>query len=216
MAVIAQNTSRIAATAEIAAMLAVLLSYIWGWQGSFPGSWMLVILLYFGLGAASHVRRGETPELLGLGAYNVGPALRKVATVVVPASALVLAASAALDSWHFPSWQRFFSGLPWMVAWAVAQQYGLLCFFYRGFLEILEHPGAATIAAAVTFAVCHAPNGFLMAVTLAAGVVACTIYRRSPNVIVIGLGHATMSFFLFYALPFNLTHGLHVGPGFYS
>lgn len=216
MAVIAQNTSRIAATAEIAAMFAVLLSYIWGWQGSFPGAWVLVILLYFGLGALSHARRGETPALLGLGSHNAGRALRTVTAVVVPASTLVLAAGVALGSWHFPSWPRFIVALPWAAMWAIAQQYGLLCFFYRGYLEILERPGSATIAAAVTFALCHAPNGFLMAVTLAAGVVACTLYRRSPNVIVIGLGHATLSFFLFYALPYGVTHGLRVGPGYYS
>ena len=216
MAVIAQNTSRIVATAEVAAMVAVLLSFIWGWQGSFVGSWLLVLVLYFGLGAASHARRRETPELLGLGAYHVRPALRNVAAVVVPASALVLVAGAALDSWHFPSWPRFFSTLPWAAIWAIAQQYGLLCFFYRGYLEILAHPGAATPAAAATFAAFHAPNGFLMAITLAAGVIACSLYRRSPNVIVIGLGHAAISFFLFYALPFDLTHGLRVGPGYFS
>jgi hypothetical protein len=197
-------------------MVCVLLSFIWGWQGSFAGSWALVLVLYFGLGAVSHTRRRETPELLGLGASNAGPALRNVAMVVLLAATPVLAAGAALGTWHFPSWPRFVSGLPWMAVWAIAQQYGLLCFFYRGYLEILESPAAATVAAAATFSACHAPNGFLMAVTLAAGVVACSLYRRSPNVIVIGLGHATLSFLLFYALPYDLTHGLRVGPGYFS
>jgi membrane protease YdiL (CAAX protease family) len=55
-----------------------------------------------------------------------------------------------------------------------------------------------------------------MAVTLGAGVVACLLYRRSPNVIVIGLAHATLSFVLYCALPYSLTHGLRVGPGYFA
>lgn len=216
MQVIAQRTSRTAAAVEVAAMVAILFSFIWGWQGSFRGSWLLVILLYFGLGAASQARRGETPALLGFGVRDLWPALRNVAVIVVPASAVVLAVGAALGSWHFPPWWRFFSEFPWLVLWAVAQQYGLLCFFYRGLLEILEHPRVASIAAAATFAAFHAPNGFLMAVTFAAGIVACDLYRRSPNVIVIGLAHATLSSLLYFALPYDFTHGLRVGPGYYA
>jgi membrane protease YdiL (CAAX protease family) len=75
---------------------------------------------------------------------------------------------------------------------------------------------AATATAAVTFAAFHAPNGFLMSVTLGAGLVACSLYRRSPNVIVIGLAHATLSYLLYFALPYSLTHGLRVGPGYYA
>ncbi len=216
MHVMAKKTSRPTAAVEIAAMTALLLSFIWGWQGSFPGAGLLVIVLYFGLGALSHVRRRETPGELGLGIRNMLPALRNVAVIVVPASAVVLAIGALLGSWHFPAWARFFSDFPWLVTWAIAQQYGLLCFFYRGFLEILEQPHAATAAAALTFAAFHTPNPFLMAVTLVAGVVACILYRRSPNVIVIGLAHATISYVLYFALPYTLTHGLRVGPGYYA
>jgi hypothetical protein len=134
MPAVAQTTSRVAPTVEIAAMTATLLSFIWGWQGSFPGSWLLVVALYFGVAAVSHARRRETPQLLGLGLHNMQPAIRNVAAIVVPACAVVLATGAALDSWHFPSWRRFFSALPWMVIWATAQQYGLLCLFFGVFL----------------------------------------------------------------------------------
>ena len=197
-------------------MTAILLSYIWGWQGSFTGSALLIILLYFGLAVASQFRRGETPMQLGFRVDNVIVALRNTAAVVVPAALAVVAAGALLRSWHFPSWQHSLIGLPWLVLWAVAQQYGLLCFFYRRFLEILERPQAATAAASVTFAVFHVPNGFLIAVTLCAGAVACMLYRRSPNIFVLGLAHATLSFVLYSALPLTLTHGLRVGPGYYE
>ncbi len=197
-------------------MTAILLSYIWGWQGSFTGSALLIILLYFGLALVSQFRRGETPMQLGFRVDNIVAGLRDTAAIVVPVAVAVVAAGAVLGSWHFPSWERSFIGFPWLVSWAVAQQYGLLCFFYRRFLEILERPEAATVAASVTFAVFHAPNGFLIAVTLCAGAVACTLYRRSPNVLALGLGHAALSFVLYSALPIALTHGLRVGPGYYG
>jgi hypothetical protein len=96
----------------------------------------------------------------------------------------------------------------------MAQQYGLTCFFYRRFLEIFGRWQLATAAAAMTFATFHAPNGFLIAVTLAAGAAACTLYRRVPNVIALALAHAMLSYVLFFALPQSVTHGLRVGPGY--
>lgn len=216
MAVIAQRVSRVAPTVEIATMMTVLLSFIWVWRTSFHNSWIPLVLFYFGLTLASQARRRETAEMLGLGVYNSRPAFRNVVLVVVPAAAVILATGAVMGTWHFPTWGRFITSLPWMVVWAVAQQYGLLCFFYRGFLEILGSPAAATLAAAATFAIFHVPNAFLMTVTLIAGVVACTLYRRSPNVFIMGLGHATLSFVLICALPYSVTHGLRVGPGYFA
>jgi len=197
-------------------MMVVLASFIWGWHGSFPGSGLLVVVFYFGLGALRHARRRETPALLGLGFNNGRAAFRNVSGVVLPAAILVLATGAMLDSWHFPPWQRLFVALPWMLIWATVQQYGLLCFFYRGFLEILERPAAATAAAATTFAGFHAPNGFLMAVTLCAGILACALYHRSQNVIAIGIAHAALSFLLLFSLPVDVTHGLRVGPDYFA
>jgi hypothetical protein len=201
---------------EIAAMTAILLTYIWGWQGSFVGSSLLVIVLYFGLAAASQFRRREMPRQLGFRFDNAPTALRNATLVVVPILAVFLTIGAALGSWHFPSWKHFFGGLPWLLVWDLAQQYGLLCFFYRRFLEILDRPGAATLAASITFAGFHAPNPFLMAVTLGGGAVACGLYRRAPNVFVIGVAHAALSYVLYFALPIGLTHALRVGPGYYA
>jgi len=197
-------------------MSALLLSFIWGWEEAFPGSRIVVFILYFGLGALRHARLREMPSDLGLGVRDWRPALRNITILVVPVSAVVLAIGAALGSLHFPSWERSLLGLAWVAIWGIAQQYGLLCFFYRGFVEILKSPGFATAASAVIFAVFHAPNPFLMVVTLGAGVIACVLYRLSPNVILIGVAHGAISYVLYYALPESITHGLRVGPGYYS
>jgi ABC-type Mn2+/Zn2+ transport system permease subunit len=128
--------------------------------------------------------------------------------------AVSFAIGLTLGSWHFHSWSHILKGAPWMLAWATAQQYGLLCFFYRRFLEISADPRAATAGAAVTFAAFHIPNGFLVAVTLLAGVAACTLYRRETNLFAIGMAHALVSFTLLCSLPFSVTHGLRVGPAY--
>jgi hypothetical protein len=208
-----RNWRRIALT-EVAAMTVILLSYIWVWQGAFVGSWSLVLVLYFGLGVSSHVSRRESARQLGLRVDNLPPALLNATAVIAPAAALTLAIGFAADTLHFSSWSHIAKGTPWMIAWATSQQYGLLCFFYRRFLEILQGTSAATAAAAVTFATFHAPNVFLVAVTLAAGLVACALYRRQPNLLVLGVAHAVLSCVLLYSLPFSVTHGLRVGPGY--
>ena len=73
---------------------------------------------------------------------------------------------------------------------------------------------SATASAAVTFATFHMPNVFLVAVTLAAGVAACTLYRRETNLFAIGIAHALVSVVLLCSLPDSVTHGLRVGPGY--
>jgi membrane protease YdiL (CAAX protease family) len=206
---------RSAAIVEVAVMSAVLLSYIWGWQHAFPGSSQLIFVLYFGLGLLSQFRRGESLRDVGVRADNLPRALRNAALVVLPASAVCLLIGWVLDSVHFPTASHTATLALWLVLWGTAQQYGLSCFFYRRLREIFASTWAATAGAAGLFAMFHMPNGFLVAVTLAAGVTACRLYQREPNLIALGVAHAMISFIVLYSLPNSVTHGLHVGPGYY-
>lgn len=207
---------RSAAVVEVAALTALILSYIWGWQGAFPGHGLLVVTLYFGIGIVSHLRRGESPRQIGIRLDNWPAALRSALVVVGITSAAFLVLGAVFDTWHFPSARQTLNALPWMVAWGTAQQYGLLCFFYQRLLEILQGPRAATWGAATLFAVFHVPNPLLLAVTLGAGAVSCALYRREPNVLVLGIAHAAVSFVVAGALPLTVTGGMHVGPGYFA
>jgi hypothetical protein len=204
------------AIVEVTAMIALLLSYIWGWHGAFRGAFFVMLGLYFGLGIASHILRRESPHDIGFRLDNIPRALLNAAVIVVPAIAIALLIGLALDSWHFGSVERALAGGPWLLTWALAQQYGLLCFFYRRFMEIFGKEPWATVSAALAFATFHVPNPFLVPVTLAAGLAACTLYRREPNVPVIGLAHAMISYFLLCSLPVSVTYGLRVGPGFFA
>jgi len=211
-----EERARSAAVLEVAALTVLLLSYIWGWQGAFPGSSLLIVVLYFGIGIASHLRRGESARQIGFRLDNWQAAFRGVLIAVGTAALFFLAVGAALNTWHFPSARQMALELPWMVAWGTAQQYGLVCFFYQRLLEILQGPRAATLGAASLFAVFHVPNPLLLAVTLGAGIVSCTLYRRVPNVIALGVAHAVISIVIASTLPLEFTHRMHVGPGFFA
>jgi hypothetical protein len=204
------------AALDTAAMAALLLSYIWGWAGQFEGAAYVIVAGYVGIGAFSHVRRSESLRELGIRLDNWRPAALNVLGWMAVPLIVVLAIGAAMHSWHFPSLDRAALRLSWLLIWGTVQQYGLLCFFYRRQREVLGNPVAASVAAAAFFSIFHLPNAFLMVVTLLAGYIACDVYRRQPNVFVMGAMHALTSFILYYALPPGVTHGLRVGPGYYT
>jgi hypothetical protein len=211
-----QGRIRWIAAAEIAAMTALIVSYTWLWQRSFPGAFLVCITGYFGIGILGHRLRGESARSIGLRLDNWLPAMRNASVVVVVAVSGALIAGAILDSWHFPDWDIVLVTLPLSFLWATAQQYGLLCVFYRRSQDLFGSATIAVASAAVLFAVFHLPNGFLMAVTFTAGAAACVLYRWQPNIIVIGIAHALISFTLYNALPGKITSNLRVGPKYYT
>lgn len=210
-----QGRLRLIAAAEIAAMTILVLTHIWLWRRAFPGAFALCALGYFGIGFIGHRLRGESLRHIGFRVDNWLPAMRNASYVVAIAVVGALAAGHMLDSWHFPSWKA--AALTFLVTtiWATAQQYGLLCVFYRRFHDLLGNVGAAAVGAALFFAIFHVPNSFLMIVTLVAGVAACVLYKHQPNVFVLGIAHAIISCTLYYALPPDVTAQLRVGPGYY-
>ena len=52
-------------------------------------------------------------------------------------------------------------------------------------------------------------------VEFAAGALSCWLYRRTPNLIVLGVMHGVVSFLIVETLPETLTMGMRVGPGFF-
>ena len=119
---------------EIAIMTALLFSYIWLWQGCFPGHFYLCVALVFGIDAWSHRRWKETRAEIGVRADNIGPCLLFGLKLVVP---LVIAA-VALGAWlgtlePLPLHDAFKAprSLAMWLLWGTMQQYVLACFYYR-------------------------------------------------------------------------------------
>jgi hypothetical protein len=204
------------AVVELSAMTAVMLSYIWIWRGSFPGDIWVCISLYLGIGVSSHVRRDESARDLGFRLDNLAPAFLQALKWIGPWIVLAFVVGMVLDSIHLTTSSRWH--LHWIrrIVWGTLQQYGLLCFFYRRLDELLPGRWPATLAAAGAFALFHLPNPFLTLATLGAGVLSVWLYRRIPNVWVLGFFHGVLASALSRALPAHVTGGMRVGPGFWT
>jgi len=202
--------------AELSAMSTMMLSYIWVWQDSFPGALWVCIVLYLAIGVSSHVRRGETGRDIGFRLDNLKAAFLQALLWIGPLIVLAFAVGMVLDSIHLTTSARWH--LHWIrrIAWGTLQQYGLLCFFYRRLGELLPGRWPAMLAAAGVFALFHLPNPFLTLLTLGTGVLSAWLYRRIPNVWVLGFFHGLLASALSRALPAHFTGGMRAGPGFFT
>jgi len=203
-----------AATIEIAAMTALLLSYIWLWEDGFAGDFYVCVLLYFAIGVASHLRRGETAREIGLRVDNLGAATRRALAFVGPLILIPPLVGLVLDTIRVPQPSYVVPGILWRIAWGTMQQYGLLCFFYRRLQELLPGAWPPILAAAGLFALFHLPNPFLTAVTLGAGILSCWLYRRVPNLWALGATHGLLPVSISRCLPTSVTAHLRAGPGY--
>lgn len=211
-----QRPTVIRPLAEIVAMSGLLTSYIWGWGSTFKGDFTLCVILYAGIGLAAHVRAGERPADIGLRTENLGAAARDALLATMTIGLLLVGAGALFGRLDFPPLALWPPTLRDGIAWGLLQQYGLLCFYYRRFIELLpRHRDAPLWAASAIFALLHLPNPFLTIATFGAGALSCWLYRRTPNLIVLGVMHGVISFLIVETLPDSITMGMRVGPGFF-
>jgi membrane protease YdiL (CAAX protease family) len=103
--------------------------------------------------------------------------------------------------------------LPYL-PWGLAQEYVLNGYFLNR-LDAVLSPSAAAALAALLFSAAHAPNPFLMAVTLPLGWCATLLYRRTHNLYLLGIAHAIIGLLLFLTVPDSISNHLRVGPGWY-
>jgi membrane protease YdiL (CAAX protease family) len=211
-----QRVTVIRPLAEIVAMAGLLISYIWGWGDTFEGDFTLCVVLYLGVGLEAHIRAGESPADLGLRLDNLGAAARDALLALIPIGLLLLGAGALLGSLDFPAPARWPRILLDGIAWGAIQQYGLLCVFYRRFGEVLPGRRGPLLAASAVFGLFHIPNPFLTVATFGAGALSCWLYRRAPNLIVLGVLHGIIAFMIVESLPDAITMGMRVGPGFFN
>jgi uncharacterized protein len=103
--------------------------------------------------------------------------------------------------------------------WGLMQQYILQAFIYRRLRFILVpaqlspnetalRVRLAIFSAAALFALVHAPNLPLMALSLAGGLIWSWVYERAPNLFALGLSHCLMSAVALATLP---VHSMSIG-----
>lgn len=201
-----------AAWLELGAVTALLVSYIWVWQGAFEGDFLVCLGLFLAITVTAHRRRGETARDLGFRLDNFAAAARLVFTYVLPVALLIVIVGLVFDLHREPPIERLWTRIALMPLFGIAQEYALLGFYFRRFREALPGDFAPVVAAAVVFAGLHAPNPPLMAMALGVSLGACWFYRRVPNLWVLGLAHGLLSITVAMFLAKLLIVGLKVGP----
>jgi membrane protease YdiL (CAAX protease family) len=167
-----------------------------------PGLFALALMIH------SHRVRRETARALGLTTEHFGEAARRLALPTLAAGLIFAGLGASAGSFHRPThlWANIF----FLPVWGLLQQYILQGFVYRRMRELLEVRGA-TIAAAALFALAHAPNLPLVALTFAGALIWTRVYQRAPNLFALGLSHAALSLVAMSTLPPWALESLSVG-----
>lgn len=201
-----------AAWLELLAVTGLLLSYVWIWQGSFEGDFVVCLALFLAITILGHRRRGEMARDLGFRLDNLRLSAKLVFSYVAPLILLMVVVGLGLGLNRELPIERLWTRVALMPLFGVVQQYGLLGFYHRRFQEALPGQWAPILASASVFAALHAPNTPLMVMTLIVSIGACLLYRRVPNLWVLGLAHGLLSITVAIFLAKLLVFGLKVGP----
>ena len=195
---------------EALLMFGLIVLYIWKLRLIHPYSWIAIpVLMMF-----SHLLRGESPRLLGFELHNLRECLSELAPVLMLLALLLLSAGIVLRTLRQIGLDDAVFALAAYLPWGLAQQYALNGYFLNRF-EGAVSTRAASLLAAVLFSGAHAPNPFLMAVTLPLGWCATLLYRRTRNLYLLGITHAVVGLLLFLMVPDSLSRHLRVGPGWF-
>lgn len=208
---------------EVASVLASVFLTIWvmiplqpepRWLIAAPGFFALVLILN-----SQRMRRERFGDI-GLSGRNFAKALRLVLLPTLVAAGVLVTLGYATNSFHRTS--HFWTNVLFLPVWAVTQQYVLQAFIYRRIRRLLVAESAspneqrqqirwAIWATAALFSLAHLPNLMLMMLTLIGGLMWSWVYERAPNLLALGLSHATLSFLLMTSVPDWLLPSLSVG-----
>ena len=214
---------RVVTALEIASVIISVLLAVWAivplqpdnrWVGALPGLLALALMIN------SHRLRGETPSELGFTLKYFGRAIVLLLAPMLITSLLLIVTGYLAHSLHFGA--RFQINLLLLPFWGLTQQYILQAFIYRRLKLIFIDPHVtsaqraartrlAIFLAALLFALVHAPNLTLMALTLIGGLVWSWVYERAPNLLALGLSHGVMSALAMASLPQWFLQSMSVG-----
>jgi membrane protease YdiL (CAAX protease family) len=148
---------------------------------------------------------------LGLRIDNFWPALAGVLPISLAAAGASILAGLFLNS--IVPIRSVAIELAYYVAWATAQQFALQSVIFRR-LEDMGLRGSAPIAAAALFSLVHAPNPGLVVLTFLGGLLWCSAFRRSPNLLAVALSHAVLAVVISSTLPPQVIGGYRIGPAY--
>jgi membrane protease YdiL (CAAX protease family) len=204
------GTGRKLAILEPIALFGLILAYIWRWRYHCPAAWVPILALPL----ASHWWRGESAAALGFRVCNLADCVRRFAPALALLSLALLASGLLLGTVRRIALDS--AAMTWAIylPWGLFQQYLLNGYCLNRLQSALPQRGAA-LAAAALFSAVHAPNAFLMPLTLMAGYAAARLYSGCRNLYLLGLAHGTIGVLLFLVVPDSISHHMAIGPGWY-
>jgi membrane protease YdiL (CAAX protease family) len=191
-------------------MFGLIVVYIWKLRFVHPHCWIAIPALML----LSHLLHRESPRALGFGLHNLRDCLHELAPLLLLMALLLLTAGVLLRTIRQTGFDGALAAAAAYLPWGLAQQYALNGYFLNRF-DAAVSTRAASLMAAVLFSLAHAPNPFLMAITLPLGWCATLLYRRSPNLYLLGIAHAVIGLLLFLVVPDSVSRHLRVGPGWF-
>jgi membrane protease YdiL (CAAX protease family) len=193
---------------EALAMFGLIMAYIWKLRGVHPAIGIAIPVLM----VLSHVVRRESPRALGFQVRNLGGQLYELGLVLILIAVALLGAGMTLGTVRQIGFVDVLLSLAAYLPWGLVQEYALNGYFLNRFDAALSK-GAASLLAALLFCAAHAPNPFLMAITLPLGWCATQLYRRTRNLYLLGIVHAIVGLLLFLMVPDSVSRHMRVGPG---
>ena len=133
----------------------------------------------------------------GLRADTLGPAARETAAVTAPLAGAMVAYGFACG--HLPPPPGFWAILALYPAWGLAQNFLLNAMLARNLRTVLPEPAAVALAT-LLFSLSHAPDVEIMALTLLVAPLWLLLYRRNPNLWVLGVAHGVLGTLAFFAV----------------
>jgi membrane protease YdiL (CAAX protease family) len=191
-------------------MFALIMLYIWKLRAAHPYGWVVIPPLLI----LSHVLHHENARELGFTLHGLPGLLMKIAPALLLIAVALLSAGALFHTLRPTSFRGVVFALAPYLPWGLTQQYLLNGYFLNRFDAGLS-ARSSNLLAILLFGVVHAPNLFLMAVTLPLAACAVVIYRRTRNLYLLGFGHAIIGLLLFLAIPDSISHHLRIGPGYF-
>ncbi len=195
---------------ELTVGYALILATVW--TGN-PTQRILYWLAFAWIAGTTWARRDDWASL-GLGRKGLLQSLWIVGVVaVLSAIEVVIAARThTLHPLHGPT-PILLHGLGYIV-WSLMQQFLLQSYFLLRLLRLLPGKIAPVVTAAAIFALAHLPNPILTPLTLAWGLIACTLFLRYRNIYALGLAHGIMGLCIAVTVPNSLHHHMRVGRGY--
>lgn len=199
---------------EALGVYVLILLYIWRLRALHALLWLPILAFV----AGSHWVHREGPARLGFGWQPFKHCWRAIFPWLLNLAMGLWGFGIVFDTLRPATLSGVLWGLCVYGLWGVFQQYLLNGYFVNRLRGFRDRPDSRLVPliAGVLFAGAHAPNWFLMLVTLPAGCFCASLFIRYRSVLALGVAHGVLGYLLYMVAPDSISAHLLVGPRYWS